>query len=536
VTTTLDETNPNDGLLSLREAIAMVNANQVADNSIILPPGTYQITIPPKAGGGSFTIDKFINLEGSGAGQTIIDGNGLPSVFSLQADPNSVSYTAAFSGLTIRNGATQGAGGGLDAEGTAQHAVNLLLTDCTVSGNTATSSGGGICVQDGYVTLRRCTITGNRSGGPGGGIAWVNGTALTITDSTVSNNTALHGGGGIYASGTTLTVTGSTVSSNQALTGGGLEIQTSGFGADASVLTNDTISLNVAKGFGGGINRDVTPGTVTLLNDTIARNSTTNGQGGGVCISGPGIGGPLSVKNTIIALNSVPFDAPDVDNGGVPVNLVDAGHNLIGNNDFATLSFVAGIPNAAGSLVGTPGTPIDPDLGPLQNNGGLTQTCALLPGSLAIDRGDDAGAPATDQRGVSRPQGPHVDIGAFEFVQGSTPPHKHRPIHGRFPPRVVSFHQRLLDDLSEDLFGHGLDAAGLRYVDMLDKGVPLCRVIARMEQDPRHLAWAATGADLEVLGRLPDAAELGRAMRLLPGPGNALEALEARLAASPEFA
>ena len=64
-----------------------------------------------------------------------------------------------------------------------------------------------------------------------------------------------------------------------------------------------------------------------------------------------------------------------------------------------------------------PGLNADPLLGPLQDNGGPTQTHALLAGSPAIDAALLANCPATDQRGVSRPQGPGCDIGAFELEQ-----------------------------------------------------------------------------------------------------------------------
>jgi hypothetical protein len=65
----------------------------------------------------------------------------------------------------------------------------------------------------------------------------------------------------------------------------------------------------------------------------------------------------------------------------------------------------------------------DPRLGPLQDNGGPTQTEALMPGSSAIDAvGNEAcPPPTTDQRGVTRPQGPRCDVGAFEVVQTSSP-------------------------------------------------------------------------------------------------------------------
>ena len=67
---------------------------------------------------------------------------------------------------------------------------------------------------------------------------------------------------------------------------------------------------------------------------------------------------------------------------------------------------------AGGSLIG-----VDPLLGPLANNGGDTQTFSLLPGSPALDAGNNATCLATDQRGVARPQGPACDIGAYEVAK-----------------------------------------------------------------------------------------------------------------------
>ncbi len=64
-------------------------------------------------------------------------------------------------------------------------------------------------------------------------------------------------------------------------------------------------------------------------------------------------------------------------------------------------------------LAGTAGAPINPLLGSLTNNGGITMTMALLPGSPALDAGDDT-LTGTDQRGFSRKSGFHVDIGAYE--------------------------------------------------------------------------------------------------------------------------
>jgi hypothetical protein len=83
-------------------------------------------------------------------------------------------------------------------------------------------------------------------------------------------------------------------------------------------------------------------------------------------------------------------------------DLPSVGHNIESQME-------CGFDNAVGDLQNT-----NPQLGPLAANGGTTETLALLPGSPAIDAGSDMACPSVDQRGVSHPQGPHCDIGAFE--------------------------------------------------------------------------------------------------------------------------
>jgi hypothetical protein len=145
---------------------------------------------------------------------------------------------------------------------------------------------------------------------------------------------------------------------------------------------------------------------MTLLNATVVRNTARNG--GGVFHYGSN---PANVKNTIIALNTVAAGGEGPDANGA---FTSGGHNLIGIYNGSTGFGVSG------DLVGTAQNPRDPKLGALRNNGGPTLTHALLPGSRAIDRGDNAGAPRADQRGVKRPRNGDrnrsrvVDIGAFE--------------------------------------------------------------------------------------------------------------------------
>ena len=137
-----------------------------------------------------------------------------------------------------------------------------------------------------------------------------------------------------------------------------------------TTLTNVTVSENSTKGSGGGIFQSA--GTVKLVNTLLAKNTAS---------SGPDCRGPIT----------------------------SLGHNFVGHP--VGCDFVA----EPSDVLGTVDFALDAKLGPLQDNGGATQTHALLEGSLAIDNANDDAAPSTDQRGVARPQGDASDIGAVEF-------------------------------------------------------------------------------------------------------------------------
>ena len=230
------------------------------------------------------------------------------------------------------------------------------------------------------MTITSSVISGNSagpSGGNGGGIYNDNG--LTITNSTISGNTVAGGGNGagLYHDGDALTMDRSTVSGNTASgggDGGGIYVD----GIDAAI-TNVTISGNTASAGGGLFNNG---SGVTISATTIASNT-----GGGIGNSGTGV----SLIGTIIANNGVNCTG----------TVTDSGTNL----QFPGTTCGASITSSA-----------DPLLQPLANNGGPTLTMALAAGSPAIDTNtEDCPPPATDQRGVSRPQGSACDIGAFEF-------------------------------------------------------------------------------------------------------------------------
>ena len=329
--------------------------------------------------------------------------------------------TLAISDSTIENNKAR-SGGGLNVTGYG----SATLTDCAVTGNSglsANSYGGGVTSQ-GKLKLSDSTVTGNTAS-VGGGIVNEYGTA-TLTDSTISGNTAKRGGG-IYVYAGTTSLTDCTISGNTILTGGNsgggiyngaystLSLKNSTISGNSSQgtgggiyngyyssvgLINCTISGNTANTNGGGLYNGYY-GSATLINCTISGNSAS-GSGGGIYNA---VNGTANIGNTIIALNAATTGGPDAQG-----TIVSKGNNLIGITDGST-GWVDS------DLTGTSAQPLDPLLAPLGNYGGPTQTMALLPGSLAIDAGNNALIPSivtTDQRGLPRIVNTTVDIGAFE--------------------------------------------------------------------------------------------------------------------------
>jgi CSLREA domain-containing protein len=473
VNTTLDDVTPANGKFSLREAITKANTTAGSD-TILLPAGVFKIILVGAGDdanlSGDFDITDTLTIQGAGAGITIIDGQQLDRVFDVTGTAPS-SIKVVLQGLTVRNGSVVGDGGGVRVAN-----ADLVVRDCALTGNRASLSGGGISNPDapgtGNVTLVRTTVARNAAGTNGGGLALLGaGSALAVnssmvrrntatnfaggmsadtvnlTNSTVSGNVAGSNGGGIIAN--TATVTNSTISGNHAASfgGGGLSADTvnltnstvsgntaggggGGINATTATVTNSTISGNTAGGGGGGINAT----TATVTNSTVSGNTTASFGGGIIATTatlinctiaenightGGGLfhspGGTFSVRNTIIALNLVDFTGTNPDVSGA---FTSGGHNLIGNGTGGT-GFTNGV---NGDQFGTSVNPLDPKLGPLQNNGGPTKTMALLVGSPAVDHGDNAGAPPNDQRGAgfARKKDGNgdgiavVDIGAFE--------------------------------------------------------------------------------------------------------------------------
>jgi hypothetical protein len=333
----------------------------------------------------NLTIGVSLSLIGSGASTTIIAGAQKSTVITVSITTAHV----ALSNVTITNGLAQ-VGGGILNHG-ALTLNNIVVSRNTASGPSGCKSGcggaGGGIYNDGMLMIKNSTVSGNTSTVPfgclfgcangGGGIE--NGLgAVTVNDSTISENTASNsitrsgaGGGGILNSGT-VTLNNSTVAFNSATgifgTGGGIANESTALKPAQFNANNSTFASNTASMSGGGIYNS---GKVTLQNTIVATSS------GGNCV------------------------------GGVTSN----GYNLSSDG---TCNF-----NNTGDLNNT-----DPQLGPLQKNGGPTETMALPSGSPAIDAGNAAGCTdnkgnllKTDQRGMPRPDKEDTggcDMGAYE--------------------------------------------------------------------------------------------------------------------------
>jgi uncharacterized repeat protein (TIGR01451 family) len=231
------------------------------------------------------------------------------------------------------------------------------------------------------VSISGLNVTGGNAAN-GAGLQVTSGDTLNLSGSAVYNNSASNLGGGFNIDGSTLNLDNVTVSANVvAVDGGGIWVANS----STVNLNNVTIALNHAENQGGGIATDLSSAIVNLTNSILDGNSSFGIFNAFVpipdCLAGN--------VGSIVANFSL---VSDISNCGL------VGNNIIFN--------------------------VPADLGPLQNNGGLTLTHALLPSSLARDsanpvtpNGTPPACETTDQRGVTRPQQGQCDMGAFELDQ-----------------------------------------------------------------------------------------------------------------------
>ena len=397
--------------------------------------------------GGGLAVEEMATATVTGSsftGNTTDDGGGL-SFFQMNG-PVAVGST------TVSGNSANGNGGGIALY---QIEGSVSLDGASVTGNTG-QAGGGVFADylHGGLDIANSTISGNQAtDGHGGGLyAGYTYSSVNVSNTTIADNTASGDGGGVQLWGDnneqTVSVTDSTISGNNAAGGGGggwIEWGVAG----PTTFANTTVSGNTAADEGGGLYFYGSSG-VNVEMSTITGNTSGESTGGIFLYTEEQIKGASGGHHghEASAASSDHTNSAGAPAGGGHKNAngkagaaatpsaevtgsivwgnsgddigqfadVTLSHDLLGNIANGIVQTDAG-----GNLFG-----VDPELGPLQNNGGATETHALLPGSPAIDAGPDPvpDFPGNefDQRGAgyARIVGTTSDIGAFE-VQPPAP-------------------------------------------------------------------------------------------------------------------
>lgn len=394
---------------------------KVSDNETII--GVFDATQIWPDGAVSISGLTLANAGGDdcfGGGMSIIEQYGVTTVRDCIMRDNHADFggggvyiqdsrDVALLGCKIRNNSASLFGGGGILS---YYNDNVTISNCEVTGNSGTGDtyGGGIFVDECLsFRLTDSIINGNNSDKDGGGIYGLSLYDTSISGCTVDGNSSDGSGGGIYLSYTdganVVLIEACTLSNNRAgIDGGGLfNGDDPAAGISSMRLTNCTIYGNSlpAGGSGGGV---YNAGHADLLNCTIYLNDAgLCGAGGGYFEAGPHTG---IFKNTILAANTAGTGNPD-DIAAGPVYIFNSnGHNICTTD--ATVFFNQPTDNNT----------TDPGLGPLQDNGGPTFTCAIDATSPAFNTAADG--PSTDQRGYLRPACGGYDVGAYE-LQPVTP-------------------------------------------------------------------------------------------------------------------
>ncbi|MEW6156636.1 MAG: LamG domain-containing protein [Verrucomicrobiota bacterium] len=336
-----------------------------------------------------------------------------------------------------------GGPGGLASGGAIYSSATVTVLDCNFIGNECVGGGGGngyptsnsgvgsnggagqmanggaICIEQGTATIQRCSFSGNVVTGGNGGLGG-QGLSVPFALGVYPQPGGLGGRGGtalgaaIFGRLGQVIVINGTTAENKAIAGQGGQGGPGGDGGPRAYGQRGGVGGAGGNALGGGFYLDTCMGEVSFC--TVASNLTVPGGGGpggrtgfnGAGIHYPAPPGPAGTNNgaglhivsgAMFLRNSIL--AQHLTNNNFAGRILDGGHNISSDTSWPLTQT-------------TSRTNLDAKLGPLAPVGGSNPVMALLPGSPAVDSGSPETFPATDQRGVPRPQGPRADIGAFE--------------------------------------------------------------------------------------------------------------------------
>jgi predicted outer membrane repeat protein len=279
---------------SLRMCIQAANTHPGPDTVVFRRglEGTIRVTT-----GAHIAIFDNLTLIGPGASKIAVAGSGKDTVFLVDNGAGGADLNVRIQGLELRGGAAGGGGAILSNENLTLVGVvidqnratdggaiyvrgNLTIRNCSIFGNEAGTSGGGIYFDGDVLTVERSTLSGNKAAHYGGGLFVKAGTAA-IRNSVLSGNTAAFSAGGLYAGPqvTDLTIESTGITDNRATgamsNGGGI----TSF-AVQTTITKSTITSNFAAGAGGGLFSF--GGTAVIDRSVISGNTAYGGVGGGI--------------------------------------------------------------------------------------------------------------------------------------------------------------------------------------------------------------------------------------------------------------
>lgn len=449
---TIVSNTDDDGCGSLRKAVELANSGDVVQFEPAINGNTITLT------SGQILIDKNLTIQGNGFIFTIVDGYSAGRIFNIGSGDTvnitglglqngnaanggaiaSKGYTTISNSYLNNNTATNGGavytdkgtlnlnnsivvsntadtggavvvlnpaifnssnagyneniangGGGAMRLGAATVST---LSNCQINENDAPNAGG--IYQEGVLNITGSSLFGNHTDGIGGAILTLSTGTLGMNQSTLDSNLSGGDGAGIFNYGS-INIQNSTLSRNKIMVGAGAGLCMAPGGT--AIFSNSTISGNSASNGGGGIYS--VGNSLSITNCTVTKNVTPQG-GGGLWVNSNG----CTIKNSIVADNSASF-AHDIQAGGAFIT--SSGYNIVGDT---ILSFW--VPGTSDILGNSTIAVADPELGPLQDNGGPTFTHAFDCSSIANNAGTNSGTPTTDQRGLPRQY--NRDIGAYE--------------------------------------------------------------------------------------------------------------------------